>query len=102
MVWSTCMTKFWGLAALLVAACGSNTQETPDAAISVDAAPDAPPAWSEAPHGTVPEVVSIGGPVLATPKIVPIFFTGAGTRQAQIQNFLTMWRRPPDWAPTPG
>ncbi|MDB4958976.1 MAG: hypothetical protein JWO36_6545 [Myxococcales bacterium] len=90
MVWALGMPKSWVLAALLFAACSSDHASTPDAGVAIDAAPDGPPAFVEAPHGTVPEVVSIGGSVLATPKIVPIFFTGDDVTQAQIEQFLGM------------
>jgi hypothetical protein len=65
-------------AAILVAACGGGGNHQAD----VDAAPDSPPdapAFVEAPHGNVPQVVSIGGPVLTHPKIVPIFFASDST-----------------------
>ncbi|MDB5875751.1 MAG: hypothetical protein JWQ07_5193, partial [Ramlibacter sp.] len=90
MVWSRDMPKSWVLAALLIGACGGNDQAAPDAAIVVDAGPDAPPPYTEAPHGTVPEVISLGGMVLATPRIVPIFFANDDTMKGQIEQFLAM------------
>lgn len=74
------------LAAL--AACGDNAKLAPDAA-PPDASPDSPPPFAEAPHGTVPQVQSGGGMVLASPKIVPIFFTGDSAMQAQTEQFLS-------------
>jgi hypothetical protein len=74
----------------LLAACGGNTAKTtPDAAPAPDAAPDAGP-FVEAPHGSVPQVESAGGAVLATPKVVPIFFTGDSTMQTSMEPFLQM------------
>ncbi len=83
------MSRLLGIVLLVLAACSGNGDQNaaPDAAILVDAVPDAP-GFAEAPHGNVPQVVSLGGPVLATPKIVPIFFTGDATMQAQIEQFL--------------
>ena len=42
----------------------------------------------EAPHSSPPVVMSQGGPVLAAPKIVPIFFTGDDTMRVQVESFL--------------
>ncbi|HUJ60815.1 MAG TPA: hypothetical protein VLX92_20070 [Kofleriaceae bacterium] len=69
---------------LAVAACGGGHGSNPDAAS--DATPDA--AFVEAMHGDVPQVVSGGGPVLATPTVVPIFFAGDSGAQAQLEVFL--------------
>ena len=72
----------------LVAACGSNSAKTtPDAAPDAAAAADAAP-FMEAAHGSVPQVVSAGGAVLATPKVVPIFFTGDSAMQTNMEPFL--------------
>jgi len=94
------MPKPWGIAVVFVAACGgSDNHDAVDAATSVDASPDAPGPF-EAPHGTAPQVVSLGGPVLATPKVVPIFFTGDSTMQAQVEAFLGMLPGSPYWNAT--
>ena len=85
------------LAAL--AACGDNLQLAPDAA-PPDAAPPDAPAFAEAPHGQAPQVKSGGGAVLATPKIVPIFFTGDDAIQAQTEQFLTQLAASPYWTTT--
>ncbi len=80
--------KPWILVVLAVAACGDNRVEaTVDADPGVDTTPDAPE-FSEAPHGNVPQVVSLGGPVLANPVVVPIFFANDDTTQAQIEQML--------------
>ena len=73
------------LAAVLVTllfACGDNLhpqEAPPDAAL--------PDAWGEAPHAAPPQVVDNGGPVLATPKVQPIFYTGDAA-QPTIEQFL--------------
>lgn len=96
------MSKPWWITVLLVAACGDNHNDAGvDAASGPDAAPDAP-SFVEAPHGNVPQVVSLGGPVLATPKIVPIFFTGDTTMQAQVEQFLAALAGSSYWHDTTG
>ena len=84
------------LAAL--AACGDNVKLAPDAA-PPDATPDAS-GFVEAPHGTAPQVMSGGGAVMATPKIVPIFFTGDTTMQTQVEQFLTQLSTSSYWTTT--
>jgi hypothetical protein len=74
------------IALALLAACGDNVKLAPDAA-PPDAAPDVP-MFAEAPHGTVPQVQTGGGPVLTAPKIVPIFFTGDSAIQTQTEQYL--------------
>jgi hypothetical protein len=66
-------------------ACGDNRGVAPDAA---EPMPDAPPAFAEAPHPDAPVVMSGGGPVLATPKVVPIFFANDSVAQPMIEAFL--------------
>lgn len=90
--------------ALLALACGSTTAiaacgSTEDAGGAPPAATTAPtepappaeePAPAEtaiafpAPHAGLPQVESQGGPVLAAPKVVPIFFPGFGFRSEVI------------------
>ena len=70
-------------AALLAAACGGTNSNEPK--------PDAPPdayVFAEAPHPSVPQLVKMTGDVLATPKIVPIFFTGDDAMKATIESFV--------------
>jgi hypothetical protein len=69
--------------ALAVAACGDNLQVAPDAAVDA-----APPPFAEAPHPGVPLSTSHGGPVMAAPVVVPIFFAGDPTMQTQVEGFL--------------
>jgi hypothetical protein len=68
----------------LLAGCGDN------ATLAPDAGPPPDTNFGEFPHGAPPQVESLGGPVLTAPKIVPIFFTGDGTTQAQVEQFLAM------------
>jgi hypothetical protein len=84
--------------ALLLCACGDNAATSaPDAAITIDAAPMG---FVEAPHDTVPQVQSGGGAVLATPVVVPIFFIGDDTAQAQLEQFLTQTATSDYWHAT--
>ncbi len=55
------------------------------------AAPPAPPA--------MPEVVSLGGPVIASPKVVPIFFAG-DPLQPQLEQFLAQLATSSYWSAT--
>src|ERR1051325_8066052 len=87
------------LCLLATAACGANlAQATPDATQE----PDAPAAFSEAPHGNVPQVVSNGGAVLAAPNVVPIFFSQGedATTKAQLEAFLAQIAGSSYWAAT--
>jgi hypothetical protein len=79
---------------VLVGACGDNV--VPE----VITPPDAPPPWSEAAHGTAPTLVNLGGAVLTTPKIQPIFFTNDATMQASIEAFSTQLAASPYWTTT--
>jgi hypothetical protein len=54
-----------------------------DTSVPVEAGPFAP-----ASHPAAPQVESYGGSVMASPKIVPIFFTGDDSMQKQIEQFL--------------
>ena len=76
-----------------LAACGDNLAAPPDAPPPI---PDAP-AFVEAPHGAAPQVLSQGGPVLAAPRVVPIFFTGDDTARAQLADFLEQLAGSPYW-----
>lgn len=82
----------------VLAACGDNVKLAPDAAMP-DAAPDAP-SFVEAPHGTAPQVQSGGGAVMASVKIVPIFFTGDSAMQTQTEQFLTQLATSSYWTAT--
>jgi hypothetical protein len=92
--------RFWVLPLVLAAACGSDRAHAlPDAAPEVDAAPDAGP-FVEAPHDTPPQVVPLGGPVTAAPKIVPIFFQNDSTMQMGIEQFLAALATSSYWTTT--
>jgi len=65
--------SLFGLACTL-AACGDSNPP-----------PDAPGTPT---HPSAPQMGSNGGPVLAAPEIVPIFFTGDDDMQAQLEAFL--------------
>lgn len=67
----------------VLAACGDNAvKEMPDAGV------DAPPPWAEAVPSNVPQLIDLGGAVLTSPKVQPIFFAN-DTLQTQIEQFLT-------------
>jgi hypothetical protein len=73
----------------------STTAPTKDAAVA-DSAPELYPA--EAPP-TPPQVVSQGGPVLASPKIVPVFFAGDDpTTVASLTDFANKIGQTQYWA----
>jgi hypothetical protein len=83
--------RIWpALAFASFAACGgSSSPATPDGPdTSADAAPDASTGFQTAPHDPGPTVVPLGGPVMTSPKIVPIFFTGDSTMQGQVEPYL--------------
>jgi hypothetical protein len=88
------MTKSAVLLALLVA-CGDSKQpaEMPDAGV------DAPPPFAEAMPTDMPQLINLGGPVLAAPKVQPIFFANEAL-QPQIEAFLTQLGSSPYWAAT--
>ena len=75
------MKKSAALLAVLVGCGDSPRTEAPDAGV------DAPPPWMEAMPASVPQLVNLGGPVLATPKIQPIFFSNDAL-QTQVEQFL--------------
>ena len=91
-------TLTWVVAAVLAGCGGNNMQQgTPDAPGSGSSTPDAAPQMPDAPgmfqeamHPSQPVVSNAGGQVLAAPKVVPVFFTGDSTMQAQIEDFLKM------------
>src|SRR5690242_12703593 len=84
------------IALFALVACGDNIKLAPDAA-----KPDSPPPFAEAAHPNVPVVVSGGGPVLATPKVQPIFFTGDDAQlQMQGEQFLTQLGTSEFWSKT--
>ena len=89
------MKRSLAFAVLGLAACASNNSET-----KPDAAPDAPPPFAEAPHATAPQMVKMSGDVLATPKVVPIFFQNDATMQAQVEQFLTLLGGSDYWTAT--
>jgi len=72
------MTKWLWLFAL-AAACGDN-----EIAPMVQTTP---PPFAESAHGPAPQLINVGGSVLAQPRTQPIFFTGDATMQAQIESF---------------
>ncbi len=75
----------------VMAACGSSSEDAAPPATSPEAGPlvdmpqddggaaDAEVAYP-APHAGLPQVKTMGGPVLATPKVVPVFFPGFAFR----------------------
>jgi hypothetical protein len=72
-----------------MAACGSTSEDAAPAATSPESGPEMPQddggvADAEvaypAPHAALPTVKTMGGPVLATPKVVPVFFPGFAFR----------------------
>ena len=81
--------------ALALSGCGSSPgNDTPDAAVASGADAATPDAGS--PDGAVtntpqtqPIIMNAGGTVLAAPHIVPVFFAGDATAQAQLETFLT-------------
>ncbi len=79
--------------ATIVLGCGDNLHpaaEAPDAA-----PPDT--GFSEASHADPPQVVSGGGPILATPKIIPVFFASDSAAQPTIEAFLGQLADSPYW-----
>ncbi|MGE5181635.1 MAG: hypothetical protein ACM31C_06220 [Acidobacteriota bacterium] len=78
--------------AMMLAACGGSDKpgnNMPDASQQqADAAIDAPSGFVEATHPSQPVAMSSGGPVLASPLIVPVFFSGDSTQQQQLETFL--------------
>ncbi len=79
---------------LLIGCSTTHTHEGPDAM------PDA--SFSEAPHGNVPQLVSLGGKVLAAPKVRPIFFANDTATQKQMEDFLKQLAGSPYWMTAAG
>jgi len=77
----------------VLAACGDNVQEAPDASI------DAPPPWAEAVPSAVPQLIDLGGAVLDHPKVQPIFFA-SDALQTQVEQFLTQMGTSDYWKAT--
>src|SRR3569623_3278330 len=75
---SRCLPRTVLVASLALAACGDHFE-------------------GEAP--AAPQVLSAGGPVLAKPEIVPIFFAGDDL-QPQIESFLPALPQSPYWTAT--
>ncbi|HTJ40707.1 MAG TPA: hypothetical protein VL463_01385 [Kofleriaceae bacterium] len=75
-------------ALLLLGACGDNIRPAePDA--GAPAAPDAAgPSFQMGPHPISAQVVSEGGPVLASPKVAAIFFGADDTLMPDVELFL--------------
>ncbi|HUJ62603.1 MAG TPA: hypothetical protein VLX92_29075 [Kofleriaceae bacterium] len=61
----------------IVVACGDNRKPEPDGGPFV-----------EAPHDPAPVALSLGGPIMTAPKVVPILFAGDSDGQAQLGQFL--------------
>jgi hypothetical protein len=87
--------RYFACVCFALAACGDNQhQAAPDAA---PPAPDAPTGFVEGTHADVPQVQSGGGPVLATPKVQPIFYTGDDSAQATLEDMLTQMSTSSYW-----
>lgn len=91
---------------LLACSCSAAAPTAPaDAGASSDATPGDTTDAADvevpfpAPHPASPRVVSSGGPVLASPKVVPIFFQG-DTLQGSIESFLDALAKSPYWTAT--
>jgi hypothetical protein len=52
-----------------------------------------------APHGPLPQIVSLGGPVVRTPHVVPVFF-GSDPLRAQIETYLQALAQSSYWSTT--
>jgi hypothetical protein len=99
------MKTSWLATALSLAACGGGgSAKGPDADVGGDAtgadAPDAQTGFVEAPHDNAPQDVKLNGPVMASVTIVPIFFSGDGTMQTQVELFLNALAASSYWAAT--
>src|SRR5262245_56356649 len=65
-----------------------------------DGGPDAASQFVEAPHGNAPQLTSLGGSVLATPKVRAIFFANDSAMQATVDDFLHQLAASPYWTTT--
>jgi hypothetical protein len=103
----------WIFAALIVG-CGGTTSGNPDASIDApfdsgvkkdagvaDTGADVdngmPSDTYPFPHPPLPQIVNMMGPVMTTPKVVPIIYASDGYRQ-QIPQFLAQLAASPFWA----
>jgi hypothetical protein len=80
----------------VLAACGTHHEGG-----GPDGSPDTPPdtgPFMEAPHPSPPVVMNAGGTVLATPKVVPVFFANDTAAQTDIEAFLTALAPSSYWA----
>ncbi len=73
---------------------GRKDVSQPDTSV-VEAGPFAP-----APHPPAPQVENYGGSVMASPKILPVFFAGDGVMQKQIETFLAALTPSTYWTDT--
>jgi hypothetical protein len=115
------MTRLVGLAALTLAlsslsavslgACSSSSGDANASASSdagdpnandagadvVDADNGAPSTQYPAPHPAIAQVQTFGGPIISSPHVVPVFFSG-DTYQAQLESYLQQLAANKDWA----
>jgi hypothetical protein len=68
----------------LFANCGDNMASIEPDAAGVDGG------FVPAAHGAVPQLISLGGPVLVAPKVQAIFFAGDTAMKARIEEFLAL------------
>jgi hypothetical protein len=85
-----------------VASSTTTTTTTTTTSGGVDAGPDADDGMISttypAPHSAAPQVVNGGGPVLASPRLVPVFFANEDpTFQAGLTDFVTNIGATPYW-----
>jgi hypothetical protein len=94
-----------GIIPFLVA-CGTNVEivhlpntdsgaDADAADASVEAGPFVPAA-----HPAPPQVGSFGGPVIVSPKIIPVFFAGDSAMQKQVEQFLAQLPGSEYWSTT--
>jgi hypothetical protein len=87
------------LCAVFLVACGHHGNGD-DTMVDAPQQPDAPGPFAEAPHGPAPQIVDVGGPVLTTPKIQPIFFANDAAMQASIEDFSAKLATSTYWTAT--
>ena len=68
----------------LASACGVPSAHNPDGG---DGKGDDPSSFVPAAHDPLPQIVSLGGPVVSTPHVVPVFF-GADPLRPAIESYL--------------
>jgi hypothetical protein len=88
------------LLALALAACSSPHASTPgpDASTPIpDASPDATAGFVEADHPAQPTIGTLGGAVLAAPRVVPVFFANDAQAQQQLEMFMTQMAASSYW-----